>query len=328
MNGRDAAAVPYRRRIEHVDTDASGVVHFSRYVSLMEAAGLEYLEERGAGLHHLLNAGVDLVVTSLKVSYVRSAVYRDVVLGETTVETVGAAQFRLAVVLFREDRDGGRPRLAGGLLTFASVDPDGRIAVPLPAAVRLVLKGLAPMQDAASPGRAVPGQQPAESTDTAPREVRALGVSAIKKLVRGRHPRLFIDRITDYEPGVYLKSLLCVSSELSVMVGHLPERDLFPGVFLPGSHLMQAFAQSGVILYQLSAEPLADDEVTLVGSVKSRFKSVVVPGDQVVFDIRAERFTGNVFFFSSKATVEDRTVAAFRGAMTRAKLSTVGHQLW
>ncbi|GHE48625.1 coronafacic acid dehydratase [Streptomyces longispororuber] len=184
------------------------------------------------------------------------------------------------------------------------------------------------MQDTAPHEKDASPRQGGAAPDTAPRADRVLGISAIKKLVRGRHPRLFIDRVTDYEPGVYLKSLLCVSSELSVMAGHLPERDLFPGVFLPGSHLMQAFAQSGVILYQLSADPLTDDEVTLVGSVKSRFKGVVVPGDQVLFDVRAQRFLGNVFLFSASVTVEERTVAAFRGAMTRAKLTTVGPQLW
>ncbi|ORT56736.1 hypothetical protein [Streptomyces sp. CB03238] len=161
-----------------------------------------------------------------------------------------------------------------------------------------------------------------------PRTERALGISAIKELVRGRHPRLFIDRVVDHEPGVFLKSLLAVSSQLDVMAGHLPERELMPGVILPGSHLMQAFAQSGVLLYQLSTEPLADDEVTLVGTVKARFKSVVVPGDQVILDVRADSFRGNAFLFSSSVTVEGRPVAAFRGTMSRAKIGTMGRPLW
>ncbi|GHE48634.1 hypothetical protein GCM10018785_17770 [Streptomyces longispororuber] len=142
MTGQDAARTSYRRRIEHVDTDASGVVHFSRYVSLMEAAALEHLEDRGAGLTHFLDAGADLVVTSLRVSYLRSAVYRDVVVGTVDIGHVGAAQFRLVVALSRENGDGSRSRLTDGFLTFASVHPVERTALPLPVAGRLLLRGL------------------------------------------------------------------------------------------------------------------------------------------------------------------------------------------
>jgi 3-hydroxyacyl-[acyl-carrier-protein] dehydratase len=146
--------------------------------------------------------------------------------------------------------------------------------------------------------------------------------------VRGRHPRLFIDRVLDHEPGAFLRSLFAVSAEMGAFSGHLPERGLTPGVILPGSHTMQAFAQSGVLLYQLSSEPLADDEVTLVGTVKSRFLAPVVPGDQVVLEVRADRFSGRTFSFSASATVEDRPVARFRGAMSRATVDPARARPW
>ncbi|MGI5500346.1 3-hydroxyacyl-ACP dehydratase FabZ family protein [Lentzea sp. CA-135723] len=161
-----------------------------------------------------------------------------------------------------------------------------------------------------------------------PRTERPLGISAVKDLVRGRHPRLFIDRVLDHEPGVFLRSMFAVSAEMSALSGHLPERALLPGVVLPGSHTMQAFCQSGVLLYQLSAPPLEDDEVTLVGTVKSRFKLPVVPGDQVVLDVRAERFSGRAFTFSATAAVDGRSVAAFRGAMSRAKVDPSHSPPW
>jgi len=152
---------------------------------------------------------------------------------------------------------------------------------------------------------------------------RTLGFSEIKEWLRHRHPMIYIDRIVDYEPGVFLKSLLSVSGGLDSIAGHFPERAIFPG-----SHLMQAFAQSGIILYQLSTWRLADDEITLIGSVKSRFTKIVVPGDQVIFNLRMDRLYGNTFFFSSTATVDDRQVAAFKGTLTRTKISELGRQLW
>ncbi|GAA0367660.1 hotdog domain-containing protein [Streptomyces olivoreticuli] len=146
--------------------------------------------------------------------------------------------------------------------------------------------------------------------------------------MRGRHPRLFIDRVLDHEPGVFLRSMFAVSAEMGAVSGHLPERGLTPGVILPGSHTMQAFAQSGVLLYQLSSAPLADDEVTLVGTVKCRFLAPVVPGDQVVLDVRADRLSGHTFTFSATAKVEDRPVARFRAAMSRAKIDPAGARPW
>ncbi|AKA07721.1 coronafacic acid dehydratase [Streptomyces noursei ZPM] len=146
--------------------------------------------------------------------------------------------------------------------------------------------------------------------------------------MRGRHPRLFIDRVLDHEPGVFLRSMFAVAAEMGALCGHLPERGLTPGVILPGSHTMQAFAQSGVLLYQLSSAPLADDEVTLVGTVKSRFLAPVVPGDQVVLDVRADRLSGHTFSFSAAVTVEGRSVAGFRGAMSRVTVQPAGARPW
>lgn len=134
----------FRTRIEHVDTDATGIVHFSRYASLMETAGTERLEAHDAGLTAFTAAGVDLVVVELRVTYLNSAVHRDVVVGESRIDHVGAAWFRLAVSLLREDADGARTPLVSGLLTFAAVDPRTRRAAPLPAAPRHALRGLVP----------------------------------------------------------------------------------------------------------------------------------------------------------------------------------------
>lgn len=132
-----------RRRIEHVDTDASGVVHFSRYVSLMETAVLDLLEEHDAGPSALAEHGVELAVIEVRVRYHRSCAYRDVVMSEPVVEHVGGARFRTRVALFRLDAGRARTDLTTGELVFAAVDHGSGRAVPLPPAVRHTLKGLA-----------------------------------------------------------------------------------------------------------------------------------------------------------------------------------------
>ncbi|MFI7702662.1 3-hydroxyacyl-ACP dehydratase FabZ family protein [Nonomuraea sp. NPDC049480] len=134
---------------------------------------------------------------------------------------------------------------------------------------------------------------------------------------------IYLDRILDHEPGVFLKSSLMVSGNLDAIAGHFPERAIYPG-----SHLMQACAQSAIILFQMGTSPLSDDEITLVGSMKSRFTRIVVPGDHVVFDVRAERTSGDVFFFAASAKVDDVLAASFKGNLIRTTLDALGRQLW
>ncbi|WP_224749678.1 3-hydroxyacyl-ACP dehydratase FabZ family protein [Polycladospora coralii] len=155
------------------------------------------------------------------------------------------------------------------------------------------------------------------------RKAKTMGFTELKKWLRHRHPMIYIDRVLDYEPSDFFKCVLSVSGTMEAIAGHFPERAIFPG-----SHLMQGFAQAGIIFYQLSTTPVAEDELTLIGSVKSRFQRVVVPGDQVIFNLKCDSIHQNTFIFSCRATVDDKTVAAFKGTLMRVKVEDLGEQLW
>nr|WP_042197636.1 coronafacic acid dehydratase [Kibdelosporangium sp. MJ126-NF4] len=154
-------------------------------------------------------------------------------------------------------------------------------------------------------------------------ETRMMGFTEIKSWLRHRHPMLYLDRVLDYEPGVRLTAGLAVSAQMDAIAGHFPERAIFPA-----SHLSQAFAQAGIILFQLSTSRLTDDELTLVGAMNSRFLKIVVPGDHVVLNVTVDRLVGDTFFFSGRATVEDRPVAAFRANLVRRTVADMGEQWW
>jgi 3-hydroxyacyl-[acyl-carrier-protein] dehydratase len=155
------------------------------------------------------------------------------------------------------------------------------------------------------------------------RTKRTLGFSDLKKWLRHRHPMVLLDRILDYEPAHYLTALLSVSGNLDCVSGHFPERAIYPG-----SHLIQAVAQAGIILFQMSTTPLADNELTLISSMESRFFKVIVPGDQVELSARVDRLRGNVLHFSCKAVVATVRVAAFRATIVRTEVNSLGAQLW
>ncbi|WP_051499102.1 3-hydroxyacyl-ACP dehydratase FabZ family protein [Nocardia sp. BMG51109] len=165
--------------------------------------------------------------------------------------------------------------------------------------------------DVASPAGAEPGPN------------RTMGFTELKGWLRHRHPMVFLDRVLDYEPGDYLTSLMVVSGQTDAIAGHFPERGIFPA-----SHLLQAVAQSAIILLQLSTSPLAEDEITLVGSVQARFGRIVVPGDQIVFRTTKESLDSRYFTFACRARVRDQHAATVRGTLARLHTSELGDQLW
>ncbi|GAA2793116.1 acyl-CoA thioesterase [Saccharopolyspora taberi] len=127
-----------RHRVEHVDTDAAGVMHFSRYASLAETAVLSFLHHNGTGLDLFQRHGTELAVTDLHIRYLAPARFRDVVLATTTLERATAATLRARADLAR---DTGEP-LAVAKLVLCAVDTGTGRAVALPAQAARSLKGL------------------------------------------------------------------------------------------------------------------------------------------------------------------------------------------
>lgn len=158
---------------------------------------------------------------------------------------------------------------------------------------------------------------------TEARAPRKMGFTELKQWLRHRHPMVYLDRITDYEPGRYLDSLMAVSGQTDAISGHFPERAVFPA-----SHMMQAISQSAIILYQLSSSKLEDDEITLIGSLKSRFTRVVVPGDVIQFHTTIETQHKDFITFNCTAEVEKKPVAKVRGTLLCTKVADLGEQLW
>ncbi|MBJ6764378.1 beta-hydroxyacyl-ACP dehydratase [Myxococcaceae bacterium JPH2] len=155
------------------------------------------------------------------------------------------------------------------------------------------------------------------------RQPKPLGFTALRQWLRHRHPMILLDRIVDHEPGKFLDALISISGNTDCIAGHFPERAIYPG-----SNLIQAFAQAGIILYQMSTSMLAEDELTLIGSVEARFLKVVVPGDQVLLRVQVNRLAGGLFTYSGKAMVGTTRVAAFRASLVRSKVSELGSPLW
>lgn len=151
----------------------------------------------------------------------------------------------------------------------------------------------------------------------------AIGFTDLKKWLRHRHPMILIDRILDHEPTKYIECLITISGSSDCIAGHFPERAIYPG-----SNLIQAFSQAGIILFQMGTSLLKDDELTVIGSLNTRFYKVIVPGDSVILRLDVDRVYKNTAFFTGKAFVEGAKVAAFQANIMRLNIADMGNMLW
>ena len=100
-----------------------------------------------------------------------------------------------------------------------------------------------------------------------------LNIHQIMEILPHRAPFLLVDKITDYEPGVWAKGIKCVTMDEPFFTGHFPAHPIMPGVLI-----LEALAQTGAVA-ALSL-PENRGKLAFFGGIKNcRFKRQVVPGD-------------------------------------------------
>ena len=132
-----------------------------------------------------------------------------------------------------------------------------------------------------------------------------LDVVAIQKLLPHRYPFLLVDRVVEFEPH---KRVLCyknVSCNEQFFQGHFPERPVMPGVLV-----LEALAQAGGILTQLSHQSGTDDKLFYLVKIDgARFSKMVVPGDRLDLDVSLKRTIRNMALYAAIARVDGEQVA-------------------
>lgn len=130
----------------------------------------------------------------------------------------------------------------------------------------------------------------------------------IIKILPHRYPFLLVDRITELELGKRVVGIKNVSSNESFFQGHFPGNPIMPGVLI-----IEAMAQVGGVLARLSMEGDMDREegapVFFMSMDKVKFRKPVVPGDQIVFELKPLRTGSRVWKMAGKAFVKDDLVA-------------------
>ncbi len=135
-----------------------------------------------------------------------------------------------------------------------------------------------------------------------------LDTDKVKELIPHREPFLFIDSVLEIEKGRKLIAEKLFSPEEFFFKGHFPGNPIVPGVIIT-----EAMAQAGGVLFNYSfGDDIKKDGFTnayLIGLERCRFRTPVIPGDRVVFDVEFLKRRSRLIFFSAKASTNGKKVA-------------------
>jgi 3-hydroxyacyl-[acyl-carrier-protein] dehydratase len=133
----------------------------------------------------------------------------------------------------------------------------------------------------------------------------AYDIQKIMELLPHRYPFIMIDRIIELVPGEKVVALKNVTINEPFFQGHFPGEPIMPGVLI-----IEAMGQAGAIL---AAESMDQEKkgslIFFMGMDKVKFRKPVVPGDQLIFEIKFLKQRSQAFKMSGIASIDDKRVA-------------------
>ncbi|MDY6009981.1 MAG: 3-hydroxyacyl-ACP dehydratase FabZ [Duodenibacillus sp.] len=128
-------------------------------------------------------------------------------------------------------------------------------------------------------------------------------INDIMRLLPHRYPFLLIDRVLEIsEDKTVARVLKNVTANEPQFTGHFPEHPIMPGVLI-----IEAMAQACAVLMMARLTEEERNRKALfyfAGIDGARFKRVVTPGDQLVFECKYIKDRANVCWCECKATVD------------------------
>ena len=130
-------------------------------------------------------------------------------------------------------------------------------------------------------------------------------IQAITSFLPHRYPFILIDRVIKLESGKEISALKNVTINEPFFQGHFPEKPIMPGVLI-----VEAMAQAGgVLVIESMPKEMHGQSVFFLGMDKVRFRKPVVPGDQLIFEVKILKIRSKAVKLSGKASVDDTLVA-------------------
>lgn len=134
-------------------------------------------------------------------------------------------------------------------------------------------------------------------------------INEIKKILPHRYPFLLIDRVLSYtlEPEITLTAIKNVTVNEPFFEGHFPGEPVMPGVLI-----LESMAQAcGVLAHvALASSKEIGNIYYLVKIDKAKFNRRVVPGDQLLMEVKQTRLMRGMGKYEARVTVNGERTAS------------------
>jgi len=132
-----------------------------------------------------------------------------------------------------------------------------------------------------------------------------LDIHEVLKILPHRYPFLMVDRIVDCLSETKCTAVKNVTINEPFFQGHFPGNPIMPGVLI-----IEAMGQAGAVL---AAESMSGEGngslIFFMGMDRVKFRKPVIPGDQLVFEMKFLKRRGKVFKMAGIAYVDEKIVA-------------------
>ena len=136
-------------------------------------------------------------------------------------------------------------------------------------------------------------------------DISTLDIKEIIRLLPHRYPFLLVDRILEGEKKKSLVGLKNVSMNEPFFQGHFPSEPIMPGVLI-----LEGMAQvGGILAYYSIPEMIGEKLIYFAGIDKVRFRRTVVPGDQLIYEMKVIKHKGKIWKMAGKAKVDNHVAA-------------------
>ena len=157
-------------------------------------------------------------------------------------------------------------------------------------------------------------KQPLKNFKGDKRKGVVLDIYDLLKIMPHRYPFLLVDKVIEFDAEEKtIVGVKNVTINEPFFQGHFPEKPIMPGVLI-----MEAMAQVGCLLLLNSLDDFSNKLVLFMGIKNAKFRRTVIPGDQLVMEVKMINKKFNTFWFTGIATANGQIIAEceFQAALT------------
>ena len=142
--------------------------------------------------------------------------------------------------------------------------------------------------------------------------MEAADIAEVLKALPHRYPFLMVDRVINMRGDEFAVGIKNVTINEPQVLGHFPERPVFPGVLM-----IEGMAQTaGVLCARANGMPTRARSVYFLTIDKAKFRHPVVPGDTIEYHMTKMARKKSMWWYRGEAKVAGQVVAeAEVGAM-------------